>query len=143
MYTHIWVVKFVFTTAPNAVIEVIVCADQAEALVRIVPVHVGFVFSLGERKTPVLNVDVFASLVLHGLCEKEVGENDGDGRSVEIRPDLPACQRKKGGSQVGVRSNNVTDFPFRNTGAAHYQGNVDILLETAFLAGLETCWPMW
>jgi hypothetical protein len=128
----------VLTTAPNAVIEVIVCSDQAEAFVRIVPVNASVVFPLGKRETPVLNVDVLASLVFHGLCEKKVGGNDGDGRSVEIRPDLPACQRKKGGSQIGVRSNNITEIPFRNIGTAHYQRYVDILLETAFFAGLET-----
>ena len=68
MCTYNKIVKFVFTTAPNAVIEVIVFANQAKTFVGIVPVHMGVILALGQSEPPVFDVNMFASLVLSGLC---------------------------------------------------------------------------
>ena len=137
IYTYNKIVEFVFTTAPNAVIEVIVLADQAETFVGIVPVHMGVILALGQRKTPVFDVDVFAPLVVAGLCEQEIGGNHGDGRSVEIRSDLPTRKRKESRSQIGMRSHNISKFALWNVRATHDQGNIDILFKTTFFPRLK------
>jgi hypothetical protein len=135
--TYNKIVKFVFTTAPNAVIEIIVLADQAETFVGIVPVHMGVILALRQRKTPVFDVNVFAPLVIARFCEQEIGRNDGDGRSVEIRSDLPTRKRKESRSQIGMRSHNISDFALWNVRATHDQGNIDVLFKTTFFPRLK------
>lgn len=91
-------------------------------------------FSLVETQTPVLDVHVFVTR-LFGLGK--TGGIKRDRGAVEIVPWFPLGQRKEGGCQIRVRSHNVSHLTLGDTGTANDEGNVDVFLEAARLAGLE------
>lgn len=65
---------------PDAVVKVVVVANQPQPFIGVVPVHFGAVVSLGQREAPVLDADVLAAAVVVGSIVRQ----DWDGRAVEF-----------------------------------------------------------
>lgn len=62
--TYVKVIKLMLTATPNAVVEVVVISNEAQPLVRVVPLESSSEVSFTQSKAPVFDVDVLSSCFL-------------------------------------------------------------------------------
>ena len=78
-----------FTTAPNAVVEIVVVTNYAESFVCVVPIHSLSVFAFGEGKAPVFDVDMLSTGF--GSIDDLLGSH-WDGNAIEVGSDIATCE---------------------------------------------------
>lgn len=122
-------------TAPDAIVDVVILADESKALVGVVPVEATSVVTLAQRKAPVLDVDVLASCI---FCSMELLFGDRDRRTIKIRSNDSASEGQKRWRKISVRGDNVADLSFGHAWTTDNQRYINVFFVATFLSGLKT-----
>ena len=133
--TYVQIIQLMFIVAPDRIVQVISFAEDTQSLVGVVPIQRFPIVSLGERKTPVLDIDMLVAL---GLCFQEASLCQRYSGAVEVGSRFGSDQRKDGRGKVSVRSHDVGHLSTRDLGSADDKWNVNVLFEAALLARLKS-----
>jgi hypothetical protein len=87
-----------------------------------------------KTPTPVLNIHMLVSAcdsVIESFCCER------DWRSIKIISQLDAQDAEDSGSKISMRSDNICGLPLWHSRPSDDKWNVDVFLESTFLAGLQ------
>ena len=124
-----------FVVAPDGVVEVISLSNDAEGFVGVVPVDLLAIFAFRKSEAPVLDVDMLMSCLLRNF---KFSLGYGYCHAVEIIAWSLSDQFKNGGSQVGMRGDNISDYACRYVGSPNNERDVNVFFKSTLFSWIES-----